>query len=401
MACQITVSAMLVDGVITIIGHTDECDEVTVSLTSPFETEEKIENVGTDGTWAVDFDQSDIINSEGIKDALCFNPIDITLLCSSDPNCAPTLTPTMLVCPGPSGPPIVVEPESETCPTQDQVTISTPSTSCVNGLIDITLQAVLPEVEGIYYWEYDGQQTESPYPQIPNPDDATGLITISDSYNYQPEDDTEHTSTATLHLILGGSPPSQCEYEADINIPECTVVPENVPDNPTVQTTTQINPFFNPCFLWLYFNIFLAVVTGILILVTFCLLDAVVLTALGTLLTGGGTAPLLAALTGVDITLLILSALSFVAFIVSYFSWMFFCRKASQFCLMLGIAMSAFSIISLLALIWFLIWAAIAVFTPDPGFCALGGFIDFAWAGTLGAITWFVGIAAGCWLNTS
>jgi len=152
------------------------------------------------------------------------------------------------------------------------------------------------------------------------------------------------------------------------------------------------NGICDPCCIWNWINIGLFIITAIVVLVTCCMLDATVWTAVGDFLTGGALTPVLAALTTADIVMLSFSAGLLLACLVSWFFWLVFCLPNNpNACRMLADLMIALSLI--VSLTFILIWVFLGFALLG---CAAGAVVDFAWFGMILAITTLIYTALGC-----
>lgn len=154
------------------------------------------------------------------------------------------------------------------------------------------------------------------------------------------------------------------------------------------------------CLVWFWINVGAMVGTGIFILVTFCMIDAVVWTAVAAVGSGGTLAAVWAALTAVEVAMLIIALILAIATLVSFVLWIIFCafgHLGTDACPLLAILISILTVLDALAVVLAVIFA---LSVPPLVGCAVGAFIDFAWFGILAGLAWWVGVALGCSLES-
>ena len=145
------------------------------------------------------------------------------------------------------------------------------------------------------------------------------------------------------------------------------------------------------CCIWNWINIGVFIAAAIAVIVALCSLDAAAATALGTLLTGGALGPVLAALSGFTIVMLIVSVLLLVGGLISWITWLIVCHNNANICDMLATLMLTLSLIVLISGLLAFIFALLG-----RGPCAAAAGIDVAWFGIMLAITTLVFGALGC-----
>jgi len=151
------------------------------------------------------------------------------------------------------------------------------------------------------------------------------------------------------------------------------------------------------CCVWGIANIILFIATAIFILVSFCMLPATFWSAIAALGSGGTLAAVWAALTAVNITLLIVSAALLSASIVSYILWLIFCvflNERSAACRLLSTLIMVLSWLTVISTIVAIALTIIAMLCAANIFClfqalgcAAGAWIDVAWLGAILGIT--------------
>lgn len=152
------------------------------------------------------------------------------------------------------------------------------------------------------------------------------------------------------------------------------------------------NGICDPCCIWNWINIGLFIAAAILILVTFCLLDATVVAAILALGSGGTLAAVFAALTAVNIAMLVACAILMLIGLASWLAWLAFCLPGNpNACSMLATLMLALSTIVLLSFVLFWIMLGIGMLG-----CVAGTVVNFAWFGFILAVTTLIYGALGC-----
>jgi hypothetical protein len=146
------------------------------------------------------------------------------------------------------------------------------------------------------------------------------------------------------------------------------------------------------CCIWNWINIGLFVVAAVFVLITFCMLEATAVSAIIALASGGTLAAVSAALSTVNIVMLVISACLLVVGLISWLLWLIFCcLNNPNACSMLATLMVALSYIVTISLVLALILGALQRLG-----CVAGALIVFAWFGTILAITTLVYTALGC-----
>jgi hypothetical protein len=198
----------------------------------------------------------------------------------------------------------------------------------------------------------------------------------------------------TLVQRCGVEPPEPEEPEepTEPERPEEPEVPEQPrdPERPDVPTIPPI-PW---CWIWFWINVGLFVGAAIMSLVTFCLIEANVWAAIAALASGGTLSAVWAALTVTNIVMLILTVLLFIGALVSFGFWIAICafgRMRDIICTVLTWLMSILSVLNLVSLAVAIVLSLVGRFG-----CAVGAWIDVGWFSILMSITWFVGLALGC-----
>lgn len=192
-------------------------------------------------------------------------------------------------------------------------------------------------------------------------------------------------------------PPARSE---PIILRACGATPQDppalpAPQDPPVTQDPPAPPAIDWCLVWFWINIPLMIITGIVVLVAFCLVEASVWTAIAALLTGGLLAEVWAALTAVNIAMLVLSAILMVATLASFIAWLAFCAPGrTDACSLLAALMTILSGLVALSFI-----VGIVFFLMLRIGCSVGGFVDVAWFGILLSLAWWVSQIMGCRLQ--
>jgi hypothetical protein len=262
------------------------------------------------------------------------------------------------------------------------VTINPPGTPVTSydwdiGFVDAggaTLTTTTPEADsGNAAWSHSDGSTATLQA------DLASLNQISVTANVANLPNSCTPPIASRQFIINGCPPPPTNGDGEVNI--------------------------NWCLIWFIANIFLMLGTGVLIFITFCVLNAAVWTAISAIpaviASGGGLAavfgPVLAALTTVEIILLIASAVMVVVTLVSFVLWIIFCPFGDtnlDYCFLLAIQISILTIVDLLSLV-----VAFGLLIAGQFLCSVGAFIDVAWFSVLLTISWWLAFALGCRLQ--
>jgi hypothetical protein len=286
----------------------------------------------------------------------------------------------------------------ETCPECPVVVIGEPAVSgCVPGQATVSFSAsVSPPGTAVsaYEWEVGFEGTGS----------ATRTTTAPQA------------SSEDEWAIAGGGSGSIRDHLTSVFVVRVRAVVEDLPED-CVQPTNDFQ-FVIPrcvengdgnddgdsividwCTIWFWINVALMIGTGIFILITFCLIDASVWSAVLAIVSGGGLTAVWAALTAANITMLIISVVLALITCLSYLAWIIFCAFGNpgfNACQLLGWLITILSILNGLAFVLGLIFLAIGMVG-----CAVGSFVDVAWFGLLLSITWGVAQLLGCQLVRS
>jgi hypothetical protein len=143
--------------------------------------------------------------------------------------------------------------------------------------------------------------------------------------------------------------------------------------------------------MWITLGLIAA--TGILIFIALCMLPATFWSALSAVASGGGLAPVWAALTATNIGMLIASGMALLASIVSLVLWLIFCISGNArdaACFLLGIFVLVMGWLTVISgAVAFVLWviatlcALNLVCLFQAVGCAVGATIDVAWFGVI------------------
>ena len=157
--------------------------------------------------------------------------------------------------------------------------------------------------------------------------------------------------------------------------------------------TTETQSRVNWCCVWMWITLGLIAATGILIFITLCMLPATFWSALAAVESGGGLAPVWAALTASNIGMLIASGAGLLLSIASLVLWLIFCvfgNSRDAACFLLGIFIQVMAwLTSISALVAAVLWViallcglnVVCLFQAVG--CAVGATIDVGWFGVI------------------
>lgn len=202
--------------------------------------------------------------------------------------------------------------------------------------------------------------------------------------------------TVTLRLDEAGC----ARTEAGVSLTPCKEDPR--PPEP---------PRFDPCLIWFWLNVGLMVLTGIVIFVTGCILDAAIQAAIAAIATstvgiGEVIGVFVAALGALEVIMIIASIVLIILSLVSFIAWILLCLRTNwriDKCAVMGWLiwiLHGLEIVSGVAAL-FLLAVAIGSGTAAGIGCMIGAAIDFAYYSLLVAIAWTVAATLGCSLQPS
>jgi|GEM_PF-6325129 len=210
-----------------------------------------------------------------------------------------------------------------------------------------------------------------------------------------------------------------CIQTRQRNLADCTVQTETRPCTvePTawtpwsapswicIQTRSRRNALCIPefqtrvdwCCIWTWINIFLAAVTAVVVFIAICMLPASFWTAVLALASGGSLSAVWAALSTINIIMLIAGAVLLVVSTISIILWLFICifrnigpaacRLLNRFIQFLAFFVTITGIITLGIAILSLIFCSGNPICLFQGLgCAAGGLVDLAWLGFILAV---------------
>ena len=256
-----------------------------------------------------------------------------------------------------------------------------------------SVQVTAPSGTGYSYaWSLDGvqdsSQSGSSYPVSLSAGQTASVSVIVS------EDECVVSNGVTLSECTQPDEPDEPDVPEE---PEEPQEPEE-PEEPEEPDDTP-PPTFNPCWAWFWTNIAAFIITAIVILVTFCLFDASVWSAVAALASGGTLTAVFGAMTALNVAMLIISVVLLLACLASFILWIIVCafgRMRNIICSVLTLLMSILSVANGISFILALIFS----FSGMVG-CAAGAWIDVAWFSILMSITWFTGLALGCFTGGS
>jgi hypothetical protein len=165
----------------------------------------------------------------------------------------------------------------------------------------------------------------------------------------------------------------------------------------TVNCSTPPPPICDLCCIWNWINIGFFILTAIFILITFCMLEATVVSAIVALGSGGTLTAVTLALSALNIVMLWICLGLIIAGLASFILWLILCvYNKPNACSLLATLMLGLSFITAFSFgAWLVLWATIHLG------CAAGAFIDLSWFGFLLSITVFVFTLLGCFNRNS
>jgi hypothetical protein len=279
----------------------------------------------------------------------------------------------------------------EACPECPVVLIDEPEvTGCIPGEVTVIFNAsVSPGGTSVsaYEWEVGFSPTGSATRATSTPQARSeDSWDIFDGSSGPIRDHLTILNAVSVRAVVEGLPEecSQPTNSRQFVIPAC--------DDEDGKTE---NGAVDWCVVWFWINVGLMVVTAIFIVVTFCLMAAVVSSAIAAIMTGGALTPVLAALTTAEIAMLWIALGLVVLTALSYVSWIIFCafgHLGTDACPLLEILITILLILDGLALLV----GIILIFIPPMVGCGAGLLIDFFWFGILATVAWWVGLGLGC-----
>ena len=150
----------------------------------------------------------------------------------------------------------------------------------------------------------------------------------------------------------------------------------------------------NLCLLWMFVNLGLVIVTGVIILIALCSVGLTTLTAIAALASGGTLAAVFATLSAATVQLLITAAIFVGVTLLSVVLWIIVCLFGSLRDIVCELIEFLLGVMHLLIAISGILIVVFSI-TGNLG-CAIGAVIDVAWFGVIEQIFYWIGIATGC-----
>jgi hypothetical protein len=223
---------------------------------------------------------------------------------------------------------------------------------------------------------------------------------------------TDLAETVDIQECRGSSNPVDCVV-SNWNIGQCingqrtdtrTVITQ--PRNggracPELSRTVNCEPppptICDLCCIWNWINIIFFIATSIFILITFCMLEATVVSAIVAVASGGTLAAVTAALSAANAVMLWICLGLIIAGLISFILWLIFCVfNKPNACGLLSTLMIALSAITVSSLALSIIFIAIQRLG-----CAAGALIDLGWFGFILSIATLIYTALGCFNRNS
>ncbi len=400
-------TALIVDGT------SIDCNQVEVTIrntNSSAEPSTRSIIVNEWGQWRVVFKSAE--NDFNAEDIQCgdivSSGINVEAICTSDTNCQDVKLFKILNCvttlpPQPEPP---VKPP-QTCP---NTTVTPPNIAeeCVNGQRSVIISGIITPA----------QDTIVSARIIINDANEERIAVIDEAFNQSSEfslggaDNAFNVPPGEYTARLEVTTPYYCgvNYEP-ILVPTCIFgipyTPDTPEENPShTLDTPEENPSHTPdtpdittltlsdCTIWFWINLGLFIAVSILIFITLCLIEATVWAAIATIGSEGAAAAIWAALSAVNVTMIIISIGLILIALISFICWIKLCalHLAKEIvCQMLTILKETFLWLAAISFILSLLF----MFLARVG-CAVGAFIDVGWFTLLALITLKVGQFLGC-----
>lgn len=380
-------------------GTTEDCNQINVTVQhtgSSATTSTKTVTANAAGQWRAIFEST--IGDFNSKDFTCGQisqgSIGVQAVCVSDTNCQHSREFKELTC-GAIPPPLPPPPQQpiQPCP-ETSVTPPIIGEDCVNGRRSVVISGVV----------------------TPAPNTTVSARIVLNDANDQTIAVIDEAFGQTNEFSLGGAanavnvPPGEYVARLEVTRPNycgantepvsvspCADVPDT-PDTPetpdTPDTPDNTTPTVSPCWIWFWINVSLFAGVAILVFVTLCLIEANVWTAIAAVGSGGTLGVVWAALSGLNIAMIIASIVLIVLTLASFILWIIFCafgQMRNIICSVLALLMTILSALNAVSFV-----AAIILSIVGMIGCAAGAWIDVAWFSILMSITWFVGQFLGC-----
>lgn len=256
----------------------------------------------------------------------------------------------------------------EKCPKLSGINVD----GCWPGSVQFEVEGTDLDTVESYHWDFGDGDTSSQGP------------TLSHVYSDNCPDGGEDCSFPVTVTITSPDGCEPTEQNASASVRKCIT---EVPPPPTL------------CWIWFWVNIGLFVGTAILIFLTGCLLEATAISAIAAIGSGGTLSAVWAALSALNVGMLIASIVLIFVTLASFILWIIICALGQMrdiICYVLTLLMSILSTLNAFSFVLAIILSLSGVVG-----CAIGAWIDVAWFSILMSITWFVGLFLGCFSNTT